>query len=284
VSGEAGLNKAPDAFRTISEVAEELDLPQHVLRFWESRFPHIKPLKRGGGRRYYRPEDIDLLRGIRRLLYSDGYTIKGVQRILREQGVRTVQAVGQGQEVPNLAAPQDISDQNIPGDQDIQGGDAPGNESGANGEAADVLTPPDGRPFADAEDENGGPLASEPHAPVIMGRSAPLPKNGPMAGVGATAMPQVARVGMPKRQAPVASASPVAAQSSGAGPADSRLASPAAAPSLSRMSQGVVLQGMAAREAADRGLAAPDLVRLKQALAELEACRRLLDKAIEEGR
>jgi DNA-binding transcriptional MerR regulator len=80
-------NKAPDAFRTISEVADELDLPQHVLRFWESRFHEIKPMKRGGGRRYYRPDDIDLLRGIRHLLYGEGYTIRGVQRILREQGV-----------------------------------------------------------------------------------------------------------------------------------------------------------------------------------------------------
>jgi DNA-binding transcriptional MerR regulator len=94
------LNKAPDAFRTISEVADDLDLPQHVLRFWESRFPQIKPMKRGGGRRYYRPEDIDLLRGIRHLLYGEGYTIRGVQRILKEQGLRTVQSVGQGRSVP----------------------------------------------------------------------------------------------------------------------------------------------------------------------------------------
>jgi DNA-binding transcriptional MerR regulator len=94
------LNKAPDAFRTISEVADDLDLPQHVLRFWESRFPQIKPMKRGGGRRYYRPEDIDLLRGIRHLLYGEGYTIRGVQRILKEQGLRTVQSVGQGRPVP----------------------------------------------------------------------------------------------------------------------------------------------------------------------------------------
>ena len=97
---EAALNKAPDAFRTISEVADDLDLPQHVLRFWESRFPQIKPMKRGGGRRYYRPEDIDLLRGIRHLLYGEGYTIRGVQRILKEQGLRTVQSVGQGRPVP----------------------------------------------------------------------------------------------------------------------------------------------------------------------------------------
>jgi DNA-binding transcriptional MerR regulator len=89
------LEKAPDAFRTISEVAEDLDVPQHVLRFWESRFRDIKPMKRGGGRRYYRPEDIHLLRGIRHLLYGEGYTIRGVQRILKDQGVRFVQSVWQ---------------------------------------------------------------------------------------------------------------------------------------------------------------------------------------------
>lgn len=88
-------NKAPDAFRTISEVADELDLPQHVLRFWESRFREIKPMKRGGGRRYYRPDDVELLRGIRHLLYGEGYTIRGAQRILREQGVKFVQTVWQ---------------------------------------------------------------------------------------------------------------------------------------------------------------------------------------------
>ncbi len=90
------MDKSPDAFRTISEAAEELDLPQHVLRFWETRFATIKPLKRGGGRRYYRPEDVMLLRGIRHLLYDQGFTIKGVQRILKDQGPRYVIAVGEG--------------------------------------------------------------------------------------------------------------------------------------------------------------------------------------------
>jgi DNA-binding transcriptional MerR regulator len=84
------MEKSADAFRTIGEVAEDLDLPQHVLRFWETRFTQIKPLKRGGGRRYYRPEDVDLLRAIRHLLYGEGYTIKGVQRILKEHGPRAV--------------------------------------------------------------------------------------------------------------------------------------------------------------------------------------------------
>jgi DNA-binding transcriptional MerR regulator len=87
------LDKAPDAFRTISEVADELDIPQHVLRFWETRFTQIKPMKRSGGRRYYRPDDVDLLKGIRRLLYGEGYTIRGVQRILKEHGIKSVQGI-----------------------------------------------------------------------------------------------------------------------------------------------------------------------------------------------
>ena len=87
------MNKSADAFRTIGEVAEELDVPKHVLRFWEGKFPQIKPMKRGGGRRYYRPEDMELLRGIRHLLHAEGYTIKGVQKILREQGIDQVKTI-----------------------------------------------------------------------------------------------------------------------------------------------------------------------------------------------
>ena len=96
--------KAPEAFRTISEVASDLDLPQHVLRFWETRFTQIKPMKRGGGRRYYRPEDIDLLRGVRLLLYSEGFTIRGVQRLLKEKGVAFVVEVGQTGSVETVTA------------------------------------------------------------------------------------------------------------------------------------------------------------------------------------
>lgn len=84
--------KSASAFRTISEVASELDVPQHVLRFWETKFTQVRPMKRGGGRRYYRPEDVDLLRSIRALLYDDGYTIKGVQKLLREGGLKPVEA------------------------------------------------------------------------------------------------------------------------------------------------------------------------------------------------
>lgn len=90
------MDKSPDAFRTISEVGEDLDLPQHVLRFWETRFTQIKPLKRGGGRRYYRSADVDLLKGIRHLLYDQGYTIKGVQRLLKDNGNQFVIALGTG--------------------------------------------------------------------------------------------------------------------------------------------------------------------------------------------
>lgn len=90
------IMKSPEAFRTISEVAAELDLPQHVLRFWESRFNQIRPVKRAGGRRYYRPEEVDLLRGIRALLYGEGYTIKGVQKLLREHGAHYVADIGRG--------------------------------------------------------------------------------------------------------------------------------------------------------------------------------------------
>jgi DNA-binding transcriptional MerR regulator len=101
------VSKGPDAFRTISEVAEDLNLPQHVLRFWETRFTQIRPMKRGGGRRYYRPDDIDLLRGIRHLLYGEGYTIKGVQRILKEQGARFVIGAGRGEAVDLRPEPSD---------------------------------------------------------------------------------------------------------------------------------------------------------------------------------
>jgi DNA-binding transcriptional MerR regulator len=103
------MTKSPEAFRTISEVAEALDVPPHVLRFWETRFTQVKPVKRGGGRRYYRPEDVRLLRGIRGLLYDDGMTIKGVQKILRERGIRHVIGLGTlpdgEQEAPGTVAP-----------------------------------------------------------------------------------------------------------------------------------------------------------------------------------
>ena len=103
-SGRVRLRKAAGAFRTISEVADELHIPQHVLRFWETKFPQVKPLKRGGGRRYYRPDDISLLRRVSDLLYIQGYTIKGVQRLLREGGGRLADNIPPPTEAERLAA------------------------------------------------------------------------------------------------------------------------------------------------------------------------------------
>jgi len=107
------LDKAPDAFRTISEVANDLDIPQHVLRFWETRFAQIKPMKRSGGRRYYRPDDVDLLKGIRRLLYGEGYTIRGVQRILKEHGIASVQRLADSSAVASFGAIEEAVGQSI---------------------------------------------------------------------------------------------------------------------------------------------------------------------------
>jgi DNA-binding transcriptional MerR regulator len=95
------IEKGPEAYRTIREVADSMDLPQHVLRFWETRFPQIRPLKRAGGRRYYRPEDIERLRLIRRLLYDEGYTIKGVQKLFKEQGVQALSSAAQAHGRPS---------------------------------------------------------------------------------------------------------------------------------------------------------------------------------------
>jgi DNA-binding transcriptional MerR regulator len=97
------MAKALDAFRTIGEVSEDLDVPKHVLRFWEGRFPQLKPMKRGGGRRFYRPEDVALLKGIHHLLHKSGYTIKGVQRLLKEHGADSVK-LNDGETMPRIAA------------------------------------------------------------------------------------------------------------------------------------------------------------------------------------
>ncbi|WP_342641620.1 MerR family transcriptional regulator [Rhodoligotrophos ferricapiens] len=124
------MDKAPDAFRTISEVAEDLDVPQHVLRFWESKFNQVRPMKRGGGRRYYRPNDVELLRGIRHLLYGEGYTIRGVQKLLKERGAASVAAIGKAR-AEGRPIPENLSEH--PDDSGIyletgHGRDRPGSE------------------------------------------------------------------------------------------------------------------------------------------------------------
>ena len=105
------MEKSPEAFRTIREVAEGMDLPQHVLRFWETRFPQIKPLKRAGGRRYYRPDDVERLRVIKRLLYEEGYTIKGVQKLLREGALKSDDPPRAPP--PNAATPRVVKSENL---------------------------------------------------------------------------------------------------------------------------------------------------------------------------
>ena len=128
------MAKAAEAFRTISEVADDLGIQKHVLRFWEVKFNQIRPMKRGGGRRYYRPEDMELLRGIRQLLHRDGYTIKGVQKILREQGVEAVKVPTQGEEanapmaaarLPAPVEPASRAAQSKPGTQARRAGKSP---------------------------------------------------------------------------------------------------------------------------------------------------------------
>lgn len=139
MTGAAAVSmKSPEAFRTISEVAEVLDVPQHVLRFWESRFAHIKPVKRAGGRRFYRPEDVDLLRGIRTLLYHEGYTIKGVQKILREKGVRYTAEVGRSEPQKNGLARKELPAQTADRD-DENGFDALATLARVHEDAAETI-------------------------------------------------------------------------------------------------------------------------------------------------
>src|SRR3954451_17435086 len=130
------MDKSSEAFRTITEVAETLDLPQHVLRFWETRFSQIKPLKRAGGRRYYRPEDVQLITAIRRLLYDEGFTIRGVQRLLREKGAKAITAGAAPAPAlihnNNDAAAQPLEDQ-IDSADELRAQNGPGADMGANG-------------------------------------------------------------------------------------------------------------------------------------------------------
>jgi DNA-binding transcriptional MerR regulator len=147
------LEKAPDAFRTISEVAQELDIPQHVLRFWETRFSQIKPMKRSGGRRYYRPDDVDLLKGIRRLLYGEGYTIRGVQRILKEHGIKSVQALADTSAAVSFGAIEDAVGQSLA---ESEATDA----HGVDADDDDFQSEEEGIDFRFAEIDDDGVLAT----------------------------------------------------------------------------------------------------------------------------
>ncbi len=157
------MDKAPDAFRTISEVAGDLDIPQHVLRFWETRFTQIKPMKRSGGRRYYRPDDVDLLKGIRRLLYGEGYTIRGVQRILKEHGIKSVQALADGSATPSFGAVEEAIGRSLSEDDhdNALGVDDDDDDYEAVGERRDSRRAEndDDDLLGDALEEDDGPIA-----------------------------------------------------------------------------------------------------------------------------
>jgi DNA-binding transcriptional MerR regulator len=155
------LDKAPDAFRTISEVADDLQIPQHVLRFWETRFVQIKPMKRSGGRRYYRPDDVDLLRGIRRLLYGEGYTIRGVQRILKEHGIKSVQALADASAPASFGAIEAAVGRSIAGeDHDIDHGiDADDDDYEATDKGALLGRALNDEDEGGEDDDDDGPIA-----------------------------------------------------------------------------------------------------------------------------
>lgn len=272
------MNKAPEAFRTISEVAEELALPQHVLRFWESRFPQVRPMKRGGGRRYYRPDDVDLLRGIRHLLYGEGYTIRGVQRILREQGGRFVQTVWQE------GAPQPERVPELDGT-DIEAADHEGEDAEVAalardeaGERAESAAPADDTeaPEPDLDTDPYGrrePSFGPPAAPA----SRPMQRTNlvPLARGELAAAPFAPPAVQPVVAPPVAAASlretlrPVAQEP------DDEPDDDAEAPAVVVRAAAVPLP--------PAGLSAAEREKLGVVLGELEACRRLLAEALAEA-
>jgi DNA-binding transcriptional MerR regulator len=230
------LEKAPDAFRTISEVADEIDVPQHVLRFWESRFPQIRPMKRGGGRRYYRPDDVDLLRGVRHLLYGEGYTIRGVQRILREHGVTFVQTVWS----VSVELPPDVDDDDDEVEEDIVEED----------EEEATATRSEPNLFAVASPRPQETHGTETHgAPHIEPRVEPRVMAQPGIRREPTILPPISL------DAPSPPVQPSAAPLAATAPP-------------------------AAEDQAPATLAAEERQRLKAALDELVACRRIIETAL----
>jgi DNA-binding transcriptional MerR regulator len=236
------MDKSPGAFRTISEVADDLDLPQHVLRFWESRFPQIKPLKRGGGRRYYRPDDVLLLRGIKHLLYGQGYTIRGVQRILKEQGLRHVMAIwqepdgddvadadlGEFRDVPSEVGPRKIARDDV------------------RVEPAFAEDPPEDDDADDLPDvEEVAPRRADP---VLPSRTAPSAEPSPRLPVPARVTAPLRSEPSPRRSEPAGEPQPSRAPATLPEPATAK-------PALSRQARQV----------------------LEAALRDLQECRRLLD-------
>lgn len=277
------MDKAPDAYRTISEVADDLDLPQHVLRFWETRFSQIRPLKRGGGRRYYRPEDIDLLKGIRHLLYGEGYTIRGVQRIIKENGVKAIQALGRGEggsplqkpRGPEIIAPGQETDE------------VPGRNPARMPVFAEAAYP--APPFVPADDdgdegfigeEDDEPLELPPAAAVT--RPAPHAAPAPLVArpvAPAPVRPAPARIEPQLSPAPPAAAAPPVPVAQPAPPVFMAPAQAAAVPAAPMPSMRPVMQDAPPAPAPAPRLAADDIRRLQAALYELLECRKRLDES-----
>jgi len=315
------VEKGPDAFRTISEVADDLDLPQHVLRFWETRFPQIRPLKRGGGRRYYRPDDVELLRGIRHLLYSEGYTIRGVQRILKEEGPRYVQAIWRDVEAEEYAAAQ--LDQGArhagrhPGRAPVDAGH-PGREAEAprSGPLSGLLNLLPARQRDAAEEQGRRQTAGKPHRSAegepdylelpLLPDLAPQPRSGrgdtarrrepeiTQPEVRRTeAPPAPARSAEPRPNFPFRAVTPEPEPEEGYEALDDEsvpeLARPRApeAPSplrpavLRPVEEGVARMAAPAAAPSHAPLSPTDVQRLQAVFYELQECRRLLDAARE---
>ena len=250
-------NKAPEAFRTISEVAKELELPQHVLRFWETRFRDIRPMKRGGGRRFYRPEDVALLRGIRHLLYGEGYTIRGAQRILREQGVSFVQTVweaGAAQPPPQRASELAVSEEAELEEEAASATEMLQEQSGLGSRFASLF----GRDIWDRQDE----AAARQEPPL---KSAPTPRIEPEDRVShgsASALPPVEPV--------LPDVEPVVP------PMVAKPAPAAKAPELPREDMARPSPAPADIAKPSAGLSREDIANLQAALRELGECRRLI--------
>lgn len=242
------MEKSPDAFRTISEVAAELDLPQHVLRFWETRFTQIKPLKRGGGRRYYRPDDVDLLSGIRKLLYGEGFTIKGVQRLLKENGVHWVMDVGRGLE---SGAPAGTARDNGPPDHEPDAPRERAQPSLSSGPTAGGAPP---HPETASGRPSPGSLPSDqaPHRQAHPDPATPLP----------AVEPPARRSIVPTDERP---------------PRDVLIDEPEAEPRAPRLFDR--LRGEPRGEGAGQPLVRDDVRRLQSTLFELLECKRILDQA-----
>lgn len=272
------MDKAPDAYRTISEVADHLDLPQHVLRFWETRFAQIRPLKRGGGRRYYRPEDIDLLKGIRHLLYGEGYTIRGVQRIIKESGVKSIQALGRGEgsaalpkpRGPEIIDPGTAADFGAPRREPVFGPPAPvpGGAAGAfDDDGPDRRDPDmDARP-RDARD-SGEPEAWDVEAEALEAEA-----------LEAEALEAYDEAAGPDGEAPHGEGAGSGHQAAAAPERWQRPEDREAGPPRPPAQQGP--PGERGGRGGAPALAAEDIRRLRAALDALLACRRQLDQALE---